>query len=503
MSLTLVFVFALLLWLWGKAEADHSVPPSVSDRVSTQKLLVNDIHSQLNPTVVTDIVRVTSVADVQAQVLKARMANQAISISGGRHAMGGQQFGKDALLLDMRAMNRVLRFDPKMGRITVEAGIQWPALMDYLIKNQTQSSRPWGIAQKQTGADQLTLGGALAANIHSRGLRMKPFISNIVSFDLVDASGKVLQCTRSENAELFRLAIGGYGLFGVITQVELQLVPRQKVKRVVEMITADEVIPAIERCTVEGAIYGDFQFSTDPHSEDFLNKGVLSCYQVAPLSTVVPERQRELKMDDWRSLYMLAHTDKKAAFDRYARYYMNTHGQLYWSDLHQLTPYPDHYHAEIDRAMHTSPASEMITEIYVPRESLAVFLRQVRQDFRQNKVDLFYGTVRFIQPDDESYLAWAKKPYACIIFNLHTAHDAASLAKTQQDFRRLIDRAIDVGGSYYLTYHRWATKRQVETCYPQFADFLKLKKKYDPEERFQSDWYRHYREMFASKDFVL
>ena len=52
-------------------------------------------------------------------------------------------------------------------------------------------------------------------------------------------------------------------------------------------------------------------------------------------------------------------------------------------------------------------------------------------------------------------------------------------------------------GSYYLTYHRAATREQVESCYPKFVQFLRLKKKYDPEERFQSEWYRHYREMFA------
>ena len=62
---------------------------------------------------------------------------------------------------------------------------------------------------------------------------------------------------------------------------------------------------------------------------------------------------------------------------------------------------------------------------------------------------------------------------------------------------RLIDRAIEYGGSYFLTYHRWADRRQVETCYPQMADFIKLKKHYDPHEMFQSDWYRHYRHMFA------
>lgn len=63
----------------------------------------------------------------------------------------------------------------------------------------------------------------------------------------------------------------------------------------------------------------------------------------------------------------------------------------------------------------------------------------------------------------------------------------------------MIDLATQYGGSYYLTYHRWATRQQVETCYPQWVDFLRRKRKYDPEEKFQSDWYRHYVSMFKDR----
>lgn len=65
------------------------------------------------------------------------------------------------------------------------------------------------------------------------------------------------------------------------------------------------------------------------------------------------------------------------------------------------------------------------------------------------------------------------------------------------DFQRLIDLGLEFGGSYFLTYHRWARKDQVLQAYPQFPKFLRLKSKYDPKERFQSDWYRHYKSMFA------
>jgi FAD/FMN-containing dehydrogenase len=77
-------------------------------------------------------------------------------------------------------------------------------------------------------------------------------------------------------------------------------------------------------------------------------------------------------------------------------------------------------------------------------------------------------------------------------------HTPKGLQHSAEAFRRLIHLAIRRGGSYYLTYHKYATREQVEACYRQFPEFLRLKKKYDPEERFQSDWYRHYKEMFAN-----
>jgi FAD/FMN-containing dehydrogenase len=83
--------------------------------------------------------------------------------------------------------------------------------------------------------------------------------------------------------------------------------------------------------------------------------------------------------------------------------------------------------------------------------------------------------------------------------NLHVDHDEDGLRKAADHFRRLIDRAIEFSGSYFLTYHRWATRRQVETCYPQLPEFLRLKRRYDPHEVFQSDWYRHYKQMFADR----
>ena len=455
-------------------------------------VVVNDIHSQLNRSEVLEVVEVTTVEDVQAVVSRAAQTGLPVCVAGGRHAMGGQQFCAGGILIDTRGLDRILDFDAVQGRITVEAGVQWPALLEYLRET------PWAIAQKQTGADRLSLGGAIAANAHGRGLTMPPLVSDLEELTLVDANGELRRCSRGENAELFSLVVGGYGLFGVVVSAVLRLARRQTLERVVEIRELTGLADALDERIGEGYLYGDFQFAIDPATDDFLHRGVFSCYRPVADSTPIPADQKALSRDEWAQLLLLTHTDKARAFELYAAHYVQTSGQLYLSDAHQYGDYVDGYHVHLDLAMSSEhPATEMITEIYVPRARLADFMTDVAADFRESAVDVIYGTVRLIEQDEDSFLAWAREPWACVIFNLHTVHTPSGLAHSEAAFRRLIDHAIARGGSYFLTYHRWATAEQLEACYPQFREFLARKLEYDPEERFQSDWYRHYRDAFA------
>jgi FAD/FMN-containing dehydrogenase len=480
-----------------RAAAASIVLPGVP-RPARAGVEVNDIHSKLNPTNVERIVAVDSETTLAAALRAARAEGKAVCIAGGRHAMGGQQFARDAVLLDTRSMRRILHLDGTEGIVEVEAGIQWPDLIDGLLTIQRGQARPWSIVQKQTGADRMTLGGALGANIHGRGLALKPIIGEVESFTLMDADGNTRTCSRHQNSDLFRLVIGGYGLFGVVTRVRLRLMRRTKLERVVRLIDVEELMPAFEQRIAEGFLYGDCQFSTDMPSDGFLKAGVFSCYRPLPIEAQMPAGAKELGDDNWGALYHLSHADTRRAYEAYTSYYLSTSGQRYWSDTHQLSVYIDDYHEALDRQLNAAHrGSEMITELYVPRAALGAFLAAVRADFRQHGVQVIYGTIRLIERDSESFLAWAREPWVCTVMNLHVDHTPERIAKAAGDFRRLIDRAAALGGSYFLTYHRWAERAQVETCYPQMAEFLRLKKRHDPNDTFQSDWYRHYKRMFA------
>ena len=459
--------------------------------------LVNDVHTGWNPTWVDRVEQPASAAEVEALIKAARKRKKIISVSGSRHATGGQQFAERSVLLDMRAMNRVLDLDMKSGVLSVEGGIEWPELIQGYVKAQG-AAPAWGIRQKQGGGDRMTVGGALSANAHGHCLGAPPIVSDVEWIEISTLDKAFQKCSRTQEKELFSLAIGGYGLFGIITAVGLKLVPRRKVRRSVEAHTLAEVIPLVERRAAGGSAFGYFQYNTDETSLEFMRTGVLTTYEIVGDDTPLGGASTDIDEATLASLLELAHKDRRSAYAHYAKLELSQSGNVEWSDLHQLSSYPSGYHQAVDRHLgDESKGADLIWEFYVPRGDLITFFEDARRALLKSETPLIYGTVRFIEQDRDSFLAWAKKPYACVIFTPHYSGGAAAIRKASELYRQLAQAATKRGGSFYLTYNHFAARGEMDAAYPQFAEFLQLKRKYDPKELFQSDWYRHYRDLYA------
>lgn len=451
--------------------------------------VVNDIHSRLNETEVADVITPKNPEDVARVIQRVAKDGCSLAVSGFRHAMGGQQFLTNSSLLDLRQMNQLVRFDAERSTATFQAGANWKDVLRALENFFSPSGMGLSFRQKQTGADNLSLGGAVAVNAHGRGLNLQAFVSEVESLTVVDTCGMIKKCSRNENPELFECVVGGYGLFGVVTEVELRLYPRCKVRRVVEVIEASSLLELVEQRKAAGFLYGDFQFRIDAHSPLFLQQGVFSCYEPVSNDTEISSRQAELAPEDWYKLLRLAHIDKEKAFEHYSSYYLSTNDQIYWSDIHQMSTYLDGYHIRLDSEERAAVSgSEMITEIYVPRQKIAEFLKLASVELRKLNANVVYGTVRLIEPDNESLLTWARKDWACTIFNLHIDHTQSGIEIAKEQFLALIDLAVSFQGSYFLTYHSWAKKSQILECHPRVNEFLMRKKEFDPNGVLQSNW---------------
>ena len=461
------------------------------------RIQLNDVHSGLNATSVAGLLSPRTLDEACRAVRDCARHGRSTIAVGARHAMGGQQFLSDGWLLDTGGLDRIVDFDPERGLLTVQAGVRWPAVLDWLARHPA-NLKAWTIRQKQTGADDFSLGGAFASNIHGRGLAFAPFVEDVESIVLIDHRGEPIVADRDRNANWFALAAGGYGLFGLLAQLTLRLVPRTRLRREVELLRVGALMTRLETAIAQGCSYGDFQFAIDPRSDDFLDLGIVSCYRPVPEDEASTESAtRHLRAQDFAHLLHLAHTDPSRAFREYADFYLASHGQHYLSDTQQSGVYLDGYHRPIDAALGHC-GSEMITELYVPRSRLAEFMGAAADSLRRHRAQPIYGTVRLVTRDPTSVLAWAREDWACIVFNLHVRHDADGRQAAATAFRALIDDALRYGGCYYLTYHRHATRAQVEAAYPQFREFLRRKRELDPDRRWDSDWYRHHEALFAS-----
>ena len=110
----------------------------------------------------------------------------------------------------------------------------------------------------------------------------------------------------------------------------------------------------------------------------------------------------------------------------------------------------------------------------------------------QYKTDLLNITLRNVKEDKDTWLRYAREEVFGFVMLYNQPRTAEGEQEMEKLTRRLIDEAVKLSGTYYLPYRLHATKEQMRVAYPAADSFFLLKKKYDPEELFQNQFYKVY-----------
>jgi FAD/FMN-containing dehydrogenase len=203
---------------------DHTLR-SLRSRLSGPVLLPGDagydavrrVHNGLvdrRPAVIARCVGTADVADALAFAVE---RNLEIAVRGGGHNVAGRAVCDGGIMIDLSLMKGTW-VDPKRRRIRVDGGVTWG---EFNRATQLHGLATTGGAVSSTGVAGLTLGGGFGFLMGKYGFT----IDNLVSAELVTASGEVLQASEDENPDLFWALRGGGGNFGVVTGFEFALHP--------------------------------------------------------------------------------------------------------------------------------------------------------------------------------------------------------------------------------------------------------------------------------------
>jgi decaprenylphospho-beta-D-ribofuranose 2-oxidase len=165
---------------------------------------------------VAEVHAVRSVEDVAAAVAAAGPRGVIARGLGSSYGDPAQNAG--GVVLDMTALARVHSIDADSGVAVVDAGVSLDTLM--------RAALPFGLwVPVLPGTRQVTIGGAIGADVHGKNHHTKgSFGNHVLAMDLVTADGRVHELTPDgPESELFWATVGGMGLTGVIVRASVQL----------------------------------------------------------------------------------------------------------------------------------------------------------------------------------------------------------------------------------------------------------------------------------------
>ena len=410
---------------------------------------------------------------------RARAEGRRVSIAGARHSMGGHTIYPGGIVVNMLPWNR-MELDQGPNILNVQAGAIWKDIIEHL----DQRGRSVAVMQSN---NSFSVGGSISVNCHGWQYDRPPIASTVESFRLMQADGTVVRCSRTENQELFSLALGGYGLFGIILDVELRVAPNERYRLEQYVVPVDRSLATFESRIKDqpGVQMVYARMSIVP--KRLFQEVIVNAFFPEPDGDIPP--LTEVGAAELRRAVFRGSAD-------------NDYGkELRWSLETRLQPLLAGKIFSRNQLLNegvevlenrSADSTDILHEYFVPRHRVMEFVETMRSVITRHGANLLNVTVRSVNEDTDTFLRYADQQMIAFVMLFVQETTDAGERGMEALTRDLIDAAIQHEGRYYLPYRLHATPEQFYRAYPQGRKFFGQKRKYDPTELFQNRFYLEY-----------
>ncbi|WP_409253784.1 FAD-dependent oxidoreductase [Bacillus sp. SCS-153A] len=470
----------LVLFLFGYAAVFFTL---IQEEKRVNSDTVSDIGG-LMPTKIEQITKGEEEREIVETVNQAVQENLKVSIAGKMHSQGGHTYYPGSVVLDMTGFNKVLDLDTEKKTIRVQSGATWEDIQE--------AANPHGLAVKVMQSQNIfTIGGSLSVNVHGRDIRHGSLIETVNSFRLLKHDGEIIQVSRTENEEYFPLVIGGYGLFGVILDVELQLTDDELYEMKTTKLPYDE--------------YGEFfkkevkgnpevkmhlaRISTAP--DTFLKDMYVTDYVDAGESKLMKEYSGLKKESGtFISKFMLGVSrnfdwGKNVFWDMQKSYFTEKDGDLITRNnaMRSESKFMEY---------ESSKDTDVLQEYFVPVNSFTDYIDDLREALDEEDLNLINITIRYVEKNEDAVLSYSKEDMFALVLLINQDKSIEGKAETERIIRKMVDVTLKHKGSYYLPYYSYPSKEQMRKAYPRTEEFFNSKRRLDPDEVFMNHFYEVY-----------
>lgn len=416
---------------------------------------------------------------IRAEITEARENGRPFNVGAARHSMGGHAIPANghAMTFD----NGFTQITPGSETYRVHAGARWSDVIRALDPlgfgpKVMQSNNDFGVA------------ATFSVNAHGWPVPHGPMGATVRSIFMVRPDGELVRCSRTENAPLFFATMGGYGLTGAVIELEVEAEPNLNLEPTFQRMPARNFaqffIGAIESGNVNMA-YGRLNVDRETFFED----AMMITYRAAEDQSIVPP------------------ASGSGTFSRLSRHVFRAQvanepaKALRWWFETGLGPIiaggPVTRNSLINEPVVTlddndPTRTDILHEYFVPPGRFADFVAACQEVIPSSYQELLNITLRYVGADAESVLSYAPAPrIACVMLFSQEMTERAELDHARMT-RALIDRVLDLGGTYYLPYRPHATQEQFRLAYSSAEKFVEEKKFYDPDLVFRNGFWDRY-----------
>ncbi len=380
-------------------------------------------------------------------------------------------------VLKTQHMNHFLAFNDATGILKCEAGVSLEEIIEYL------APRGW-FPMITPGTKYITIGGAIANDVHGKAHHADgSFVNCTLSFTIMLADGRILKASREENSDLFWANFGGLGLLGTILTATIQLRKIETTYFTQKAFAAknlDEMLDAIEES--EKNFTSSVAWLDSMARGKNLGRGVLTMGNHATLSELPANlKSNPLKIGKKPKLsvpfYLPSFTLNKLTVKilNTALYIMQKNGKAF--------AHYDNFFYPLDMINNWNKGygkkGFIQYQFVLPEKDGRENIRKILTEITKSDCVPFLNVLKKFG-DGQGILSFPSKGYTFAI-------DFPITDQLKPFTKKLDEMVLGMGGRIYLGKDAYLDEATFKAMYPQHKEWLDIKRKYDPTNRYSSD----------------